>query len=135
MKPTELLTLLSNPSLLVIVLLGVFSITRLITTDTFPIFEKTRMWLLNRFPPDGWRTKRRPTNKNVRFVYQASNGYYDITKGHWFGELIQCPWCAGFWVSVFATLFLLWVPKTGILILSVFAYRAAAGLISQLGHH
>jgi hypothetical protein len=27
------------------------------------------------------------------------NRHYVVLKGHWFGDLIDCPWCAGFWVS------------------------------------
>ncbi len=135
MKIAELIALLSNPALAFIVFLGIFSVTRLITTDSFPIFEKARNWIFERFPPDGYRTRRRPTNKKIKYVWQPGNNFYDITQGHWIGELVQCPWCAGFWVSVFATLFLLFLPKTGLLLLLPFAFRAGAGWLSKLTGH
>lgn len=133
MKIAELISYLSNPTLAIIIALGVFSITRLITTDSFPLFEKARLWIFERFPPDGYRTRRRPTNKKVRFVVNGQ--WYDITQGHWFGELVQCPWCAGFYVSLFATLFLLWLPLTGVLLLLPFALRATTGWLSRLTGH
>lgn len=132
MKITELITLLSNPVLAIIIALGIFSITRLITTDS--IFDRPRDWLMERFPPDGYRTRRRPTAKGVKYVWQPGNNFYDITKGHWFGELIQCPWCAGFWVAVPATLFLLWLPVTGILLLLPHAIRVFGGLVNAHSH-
>lgn len=130
MKITELLTYLSNPALLVLILLGVFSITRLITTDSFPPIEKLRLWIFDRFPPDGYRTRRRPTSKKVRWVVQGD--WYDVTVGHYIGELIHCPWCAGWWVSLAATIALVYLPLTTILVLTPFALRGAVGWISRL---
>lgn len=130
MKVTELLNLLSNGPLLIIIALGIYSITRLITADS--ILDKPREWFFSRFPPAGYRTDRRPTNKKIRYVLNGK--WYDITKGHFLGELVQCPWCTGFWVASFATLFLLWLPVTGVLLLLPHAFRVIGGLVHGFGH-
>lgn len=113
----------------IILMLGVFSITRLITTDSFPPIEKLRNWLFNHFPPDGHITDKRPVRG--QFV-MASNGIYHVNIGTWFGELVSCMWCAGWWVSLVVAGFFIYWPAATTMILFPFALRVVPGMISKV---
>lgn len=73
----------------------VFSLTRIMIEDT--LFDRPRNWFFDRFPHDGYTTKRKP--KRGTYM-QVSNGYWTVTKGTYLGKLMSCAWCAGFWVSL-----------------------------------
>ena len=111
-----------------IVALGVYSITRLISIDS--IIDRQRTWLFDRFPPDGYQTKNRPNPKRCTFI--SSGDHYYVTKGHKLGELISCPWCMGFWVSlaVFAA-FIAWPVGTTFALVPL-ALRVIPGMIESL---
>ena len=116
----------------IVLMLGVFSITRLISVDTFPPIEKIRNWIFDRFPPDGHTSARRPTRG--KWVL-ASNGIHHVTVGTWLGELISCMWCAGWWVSLATSMFFLYWPVATTMVLFPFALMVIPGIINQwLGH-
>lgn len=111
-----------------IVALGVYSITRLISIDS--IIDRQRTWLFDRFPPDGYTTKNRPNPDRCTFI--VTGDHYYVTEGHKLGELVNCPWCMGFWVSlaVFAA-FVAW-PVTTTFVLVPLALRVIPGMIESL---
>lgn len=115
---------------LLIVALAIFSITRLITTDSFPPVEKARLWLFQRFPPEGYTTLIRPNDKRCRFQLQGR--YYVVTEGHWLGELLSCPWCSGMWVSLGVSLaFWAW-PIVTTAVLVPIALRVVPGIVNGM---
>jgi hypothetical protein len=92
------------PILLVLV---VYRLTRLITTDDFPPV----LWVRDRLA-GGWRPLTDPEWERLRVhgreilnpmraIDGVENRY--ITRAswspHWLAELITCPWCASGWVS------------------------------------
>lgn len=109
---------------IMILLLGAYSITRLIVTDTFPVFEKSRNWIFERFPHDGYATKKKPTRGKTHMI---SNGVWVVDEGHWLGNLISCPWCSGWWVGVgvFVASVVAW--SWTVFVLFPFAIRAFVG--------
>lgn len=109
---------------LVILALGSYSITRLIVTDSFPLFEKPRKWILERFPAEGHASQIKPKRGTSR---RTSNNIYIVEEGHWLGELISCPWCSGWWVSLAIWVAFMFIPEIVIIGLVPFALRAFVG--------
>jgi hypothetical protein len=64
-------------TLLLILGLACWRLTRLVTADDFPLIAKPREWVIGE---DG----------------TAHEGRWY----HWFGELISCYWCASGWISL-----------------------------------
>ena len=109
-----------------ILMLGSFSVTRLIVADSFPPIEKLRNWVYDRFPHDGYVTTKRPRRGEWVII---SNAHYRVNIGHWFGELISCYWCAGWWVSLaVSACFVAWPLYTSVVLLP-FALRGLVGII------
>lgn len=115
-----------------IVALAIYSITRLVTTDSFPPVEKARNWLFQRFPPEGYTTLVRPDDKRCRFQIQGR--HYVVTEGHWFGELISCPWCFGMWAATAVCLSFWAAPIGTTFVLVPMALRVIPGIITSLLH-
>jgi hypothetical protein len=113
---------------LLIVALGIYSITRLITKDS--IVDRQRDWFFQRFPHEGFTTKIRPNPKRCSFI--VTGDHYYVTVGHKLGELVHCPWCMGFWVSaaVFGA-FILW-PVGTTFVLVPMALRVIPGMIESI---
>lgn len=109
-----------------ILCLGAYSITRLVVTDSLPWVSKPRERIMEKFPPEGWVSEDRP--KRGKSV-SVSQGW--VTKeGHWLGELLSCPWCAGFWISFpICIAFFFWTEIT-LLVLLPFALRAVVGVVA-----
>lgn len=116
----------------VVLALGIYSITRLITTDSFPPIERLRTWFFNKFPPDGFSTRKRPNDKRCKFIVTGDR--YQVTVGHWLGELVSCPWCAGWWVSVVACAAFWFWPVVTVALLVPFALRVIPGIITSKVH-
>lgn len=49
----------------------------------------------------------------------------------WVGTLLECPWCAGFWVSVAVATARVAAPKAWRPVARVLALSSAAGLLSS----
>lgn len=126
MNMESVLTALFGWSLL-IVALGVYSITRLITIDS--IADRPREWIFDRFPPANRTMKKRPNPDRCTFI--VTGDHYYVTEGHWLGELLSCPWCSGFWVSlvVFGA-FIAWPVATTFLLVPL-ALRVIPGMIES----
>ena len=113
---------------LLIIVFGAYSITRLIVTDKMPWVEKPRNWIYDRFPPLGHTTKHKIKTKGVESM-NTSGGWY-VTQGHWIGELLSCPWCAGFYVSLAVSIAYLYLPIWTLGALFPMALRAGVGVIA-----
>jgi len=88
-----------------------FRLTRLVSED-FPPIKAGRDWLLRRWPgPDTTF----PTNEVDVVRGEVGDEYRHVETGvplmevemvffaerpHWLGQLIECYWCHGFWISV-----------------------------------
>ena len=113
---------------LLILALGTYSITRLISIDS--IIDRQREWFYNQFPHEGFTTKKRPNDKRCTFI--VTGDHYYVTIGHKLGEMVHCPWCLGFWVSLglFAA-FVAW-PVTTTFLLVPLALRVIPGMIESV---
>lgn len=85
-----------NPIHLIILMLGTVSITRLITSDTFPPIASARNWVLRRFPFAGYVSDK--PFEGYRNIQSGSS--YVSQDTTWIGSLLHCPYCIGFWVSL-----------------------------------
>jgi len=124
------LAVLSNPIFAIILALAIYSITRLISIDSFPPIERARLWFYDRFPHDGYST----TNRPKRGEWVPIGRLYQVNIGTWQGELISCPWCLGWWVSLATSVAFLFWPTTVLAICVPFALRVIPGIIEALLH-
>lgn len=110
-----------------ILILGVYSLTRLITKDS--IIDKWRDNFYVKFPHEGFQSKRKPQRGKNQII---SGGVYYVTEGTKLGELVHCPWCMGFWVSIalFAA-FVAW-PIGTTFFLVPFGIRVIPGMIESI---
>jgi hypothetical protein len=114
---------------LIILVLGTFSYTRLVTADKFPLSNWFRDKVYSKYPPTGHTMDLRPTTEGVVSM-SVSQGQWYVTKGHWGGELISCGWCFSFWVGLFVSVGYLFAPTLTLVALFPMALRAASGIIS-----
>lgn len=78
--------------------LAAYRLTRLVTTDT--IVTPWREQVFNRWPPTFDRSRLRWTSEQ-RHVFRAADD--SVPVAHW-AKLLDCPWCAGFWITGAAVL-------------------------------
>lgn len=75
--------------------LAAYRLTRIVTLDGFT--EPWREAIFDRWPPDpdraGWRYVKQHRALAKRAVGAARPPV------HWIGQLIECPWCIGWWIS------------------------------------
>lgn len=82
-------------SLLVLWLsLAAYRLTRIVTLDGFT--EPWREAIFDRWPPDTERTRWRYVKQHRALVQRAPT---DRPSVHWIGQLIECPWCIGTYIS------------------------------------
>jgi hypothetical protein len=98
-----------NALLLLVYALAVARVTGLIVSDT--ITDPARDWLI------GWLDDR------------------PATLGSFIAGVIECPWCAGMWVSLFASpMVWFWGDSPVMLIPAIaLAFSQVTGMISNLG--
>lgn len=116
---------------LLIVALGIYSITRLISIDS--IIDRQRDWFYLRFPREGQTIKiGSPFPGRGRCQFIVTGDQYYVTVGHKLGELVSCPWCMGFWVSlaVFGA-FILWPVGTTFFLVPM-GLRVIPGMIEAI---
>jgi hypothetical protein len=118
---------------LLILALGIYSITRLISIDS--IIDRQRDWFYLRFPREGQTIKIGtdfPGRDRCQFI--VTGDHYYVTVGHKLGELVSCPWCMGFWVSLaLFGAFVFW-PVTTTFVLVPLALRVIPGMIESVIH-
>jgi hypothetical protein len=96
--------------------LAAYRLTRLVVKDSFPLLRRTRDRITKRYQLD--------TND----LEVDTDG---TVHNHWVVELLDCPWCAGFWVSLGVLAArrsapVLWRP-----VAEALAVSAVVGLIGQ----
>ena len=107
---------------LFILTIGAYSLTRLVVTDS--IFDGIRERFFKQFPHDGYASKGKPARGQAR---RLSNDVWAVDKGTFLGNLIQCPWCAGFWVSLAVFGAFVLIPEITVFALLPFAMRVLVG--------
>lgn len=108
-----------------VLIFGAHSITRLIVTDT--LLDVPRNWIFDRFPPAGHTSDSKPPRGRA---IHTTNGKWYTNKGVFLGELLSCPWCAGFWISLIVSASFVLFPVVTIAGLFPFALRSAVGVIA-----
>lgn len=124
------LALLVNPVFAIVLALAVYSITRLLSIDSFPPIEKMRTKFYEHFPHDQYSTLKRP----IRGEWVAVGRGYLVNVGTWQGELVSCPWCLGWWVALSVSVAFLFWPTVVLATCVPFALRVIPGLIESLLH-
>lgn len=118
-----------NRSLLVL-WLGVcaYRLTRVVTLDTFT--EPLRERLYDRWPPDyersGWRYE-----ADLKALIKRAPGTARPPV-HWVGQLVECPWCIGFWLSGLVVLVAALVGDVPLPVLAWLAVSTLVGLIGEV---
>lgn len=89
--------MISNLSALhaLIITVGVISITRLVTADTFPPILAVRNAVLRRWPYAGFVSDRPISGRTS--IRVGDN--YVAQETTVIGSLLHCPYCIGFWIS------------------------------------
>lgn len=73
-------------------------LTVLVSRDS--ISERPREWFFNRYPPSPKRALVLSIWRKVdRGVVMVARPQSEIPPVSWWGQLLECPWCCGFWVS------------------------------------
>jgi hypothetical protein len=97
----------------VILALGAFRLTRIIGWDTFAPLVRLRVWASGRTLEGG---EVKVTNDR---------------RPEWIDQLLECPWCLGWWVSL-ATAFSWWAwPTVTLAIALPLALSAVVGLVAK----
>lgn len=91
--------------------LAVARLARLVTTDNFPPIEKLREAVLDRYPTVNWRGQE--------------------IEGHWFGELITCPWCSSVWIGAGVVAARAIAPRWWDPVAKLLAFSEVAGLAAS----
>lgn len=121
-----------------LIMLAAYRITRLVVSDTFPLFAGPRNWLHARFPPSGsfmdGGPNERPPHAPIAFYQNSGRGQearWYIEKGHWLGDLTSCAWCVGWWISLAAAVIYGLFPTFAIAASIPWAISAGVGLLSS----
>lgn len=107
---------------LFILTMGAYSLTRLVVTDS--IFDSVRAWIFHQFPHEGYASQTKPKRGVLR---RTSNNVWVADKGTFIGDLLSCPWCSGFWVSLILFGGYVFIPEITLFVLIPFAIRALVG--------
>lgn len=122
----------SSPVWLIINALVAFRLTRLWVDDTLPPLPRLRHWLRLRMD-EGWqrRTQYTPSMGAVEVDKRrrTKDLYDDMPPATY---LLDCYWCAGFWISLGTTLAASLLPATVWALLAVpLALSALVGLLGR----
>jgi hypothetical protein len=86
---------MSGPLLVLWLGLASYRLTRIVTLDT--ITEPWREQIFNRWPPDDDRARWRWVPELRALVKRDPKA--PAPRVHWIGQLVECPWCCGFYIS------------------------------------
>lgn len=119
---------MNGPLLVLWLGLGAYRITRIVTLDTFT--EPLRQRIFDRWPPDYDRSQWR-YHEELRALAKRAPGA-ERPPVHWFGQLVECPWCIGFWLSGAFVAVAALVGSVPLPILTWFAVSTLVGLIGKV---
>ena len=88
-------SLVGSPFLFILFILAAYGWWRLLAVDS--ITDDLRQWFYQKWPHEGFVSRGRQP-KRGRSVYSANSWYTEI--GTFWGELLHCPFCSGFWIAV-----------------------------------
>lgn len=121
--------------------LGLARAVRLVVRDTWPPVLWLRMKWFDRFPPTGLILDQQSEFDRIvevnglhyyerMPVVQRNDGRWQVTKGHWLGDLVDCHHCFGGWAAIPAALF--WYFAGGTAVASTFAAVAISPFVAIL---
>lgn len=100
----------------VVLVLGVYRLTRLIGWDEFPPIARVRDRWLDK------RITRQLTNENLpAFTFGRPV----------LAAMVQCPYCLGFWVGLVVWGMWLVIPTVVLVIVAPFALNGAVGIVAR----
>jgi hypothetical protein len=105
-----------------------YRLTRIVTLDTF--MEPVRERIYDRWPPDFERSRWRYSPQLQAIVLRAKDR--PGPKVHPIGQLVECAWCIGFWLSGAVVLAASLVGSVPLPILTWFAVSTLVGLIGEV---
>ncbi len=122
--------------MVILVWLTVYRLTRLITADAFPLFERPRTWLQAHWDPFSdadWQAYRKLNREGQQRICDALGIKHVTETKRAVAYLFSCAWCVSVWmaagvvgvVMVFSDLSWLWS------VLLWFSASAMTGLIAQ----
>ncbi len=119
-----------NGTLLVLWLgLCAYRLTRIVTLDTFT--EPVRERIYDRWPPDYERSRWR-YNPTLQAVVLRAPKEDPCPKVHPIGQLVECPWCIGAWLSGAVVVAAAFVGSVHLPVLTWFAVSTLVGLIGEI---
>jgi hypothetical protein len=85
-------------------------LTRLITSDSFPLVRLPREWLLEK------AIENRIEDASYETVDDATDEHVRTYRGFWYhlADLVTCPWCVSVWVAGVVTFITVLVSPTGL---------------------
>lgn len=119
-------TLLDSPFRSLIFALGVYGWWRLVSRDS--ITAQARRWFYMRYPYEGFSDMR---NRPRRGESVWSSGTWYTTKGTFWGELLYCPYCLGWWVAIAQFAVYVASPRLVLGLGLMHACRIFAGFLSR----
>lgn len=108
--------------------LAAFRATRVITKDS--LFERQREWFFRWYPPDIEHASLRPAKSEggTRYWIQDPAPRRRISK---WGQLIECPFCCGFYISGLTVLILQHWVSVELPVMWWLAISSAVGLTAK----
>lgn len=128
--------------------LATWRLGRLVTVDDFPPIKHARDWVLRRWPGPNARFSEAEVIVNEQDVDSYSDeplrGHLEGTglavewleegwqaqQPHWFGQLIDCIWCASVWLAGGVVALRALLPVQWGYLALVLAFAGVAGLIA-----
>ncbi len=120
---------------------GLARAVRLVVQDTWPPILWLRLWWFLKYPPQGLILDTQSEFDQIvehesvhyfrgRAVTQVSGDRWQVTNGHWAGDLVDCHHCFGGWAAIPAAFF--WYFAGGTAIASVFAAASISPFVAIL---
>lgn len=122
----SLQSLLDSPFTTLLFALGVFGWWRLIARDS--ILDRPRFWFFMKWPHEGFVGFQ---NRPKRGLSVYSGGSWYCSKGTFWGELIYCPYCLGWWVALLQFGAYVFAPEIVIGLALAHACRIFSGLLAK----
>lgn len=126
MIKVAVLALTGSPVLLLLFVLSAYGWWRLLARDS--ITDGLRDWFYHKWPHEGFSSPIRA--KRGRTVYSGSIWYTET--GTFWGELLYCPYCSGWWIALIQfLLFAFWSPLVVTIPGILHGTRIVMGFLSQ----